>query len=55
MTHEGHMVLFKNMSKYGDVIVSVLDNETVESYKYIHVILCPNMMESVHVILIKRI
>lgn len=31
--HEGHMVLFKNMSKHGDVIVGVLDDETVKSYK----------------------
>lgn len=35
--HEGHMVLFKNMSKHGDVIVGVLDDKTVESYKRIPV------------------
>ena len=31
--HEGHLKLFKNMSKYGDVIVGVLDDNTVKSYK----------------------
>ncbi|VBB18547.1 cytidylyltransferase [Yasminevirus sp. GU-2018] len=33
LMHEGHMELFKNMSAHGDVIVGVLDDETVESYK----------------------
>ena len=33
MMHEGHLKLFERMSAYGSVIVGVLDNETVMSYK----------------------
>lgn len=33
MMHEGHMELFKKMSKCGDVIVGVIDDKTVASYK----------------------
>jgi cytidyltransferase-like protein len=33
MLHVGHVMLFKNLSKYGDVIVGVLNDETVASYK----------------------
>lgn len=37
LMHEGHFVLFQNMSMHGDVIVGVLDDPTVESYKRIPV------------------
>lgn len=33
MMHEGHMELFRKMSVHGDVIVGILDDETVASYK----------------------
>jgi len=35
MLHVGHVTLFKYLSKYGDVIVGVLNDEIVASYKRI--------------------
>lgn len=33
MMHKGHMELFEKMNKYGDVVVGIIDDETVASYK----------------------
>ena len=33
MLHEGHLALFENASKYGNLVVGVLNDTVVESYK----------------------
>jgi len=48
--HIGHIDLFRKLSEHGDVIVGILDDETVESYKRL-----PIMTHEKHCNIIKNL